>query len=426
MKRKPAFIAKAGSSIVTAYRHGKPEGEREQRYVLTWRRFAGDERQRETATGEKAAKKRAGEIVKELADGRGQVLELTHADREAWLAAKKLLEPHGIPIVTAVEQWAEARKALGPAGDLVGAVRGFLAQADVATRPAPPTKTILAELLSRVEDDRRSTKYFKALEKDLGRFAEKVPDLARADEGAIRTYLRSLRTKAGAELGERRTDNIRDAIVLLSRFARERGYLPEVKESAAEKIPRRSPAAEIGTFTVAQIDGLLRNVSPYFLPMFALGAFAGIRHSEILRMSWEHLRWPQRSISVPAVIARKVRIGRTVPMLDALVAWLAPYAERTGRIYPEKETTIKGRHDRELGRLAKALGFSWVDNGLRHSFASNRLAIVKSIDQVALEMGNSPAKIRTNYHDPKSEPEATAYFGLRPEVPKNVAMLTAS
>lgn len=165
--------------------------------------------------------------------------------------------------------------------------------------------------------------------------------------------------------------------------------------------------------TVAQIDGLPRNVSPYFLPMPALGTFAGIRHSEILRMTWEHFRWPQRAIAVPAVVARKVRIGRTVPMLDALVAWLVPYAERTGRIYPEKETNIKGKHDRELFRLAKLLGFPWIE--LR------QLPARRGQEQVALEMGNSPAKIRTNYHDPKSEAEATAYFGLQP-----VAQATSS
>jgi hypothetical protein len=35
----------------------------------------------------------------------------------------------------------------------------------------------------------------------------------------------------------------------------------------------------------------------------------------------------------------------------------------------------------------------WDNNALRHSFGSNRLPIVKSYAQVALEMGNSPAKV---------------------------------
>lgn len=425
MKPQPAFTAKAGSSSVVAYLHGAAGRGKAQRYLLVWRRFTGDERQRETIRGEAAAKKRAKEIVQHLADGTAQVLELTLADREAWLEAKKVLGPHRMGILPAVEQWAAARALLGPAGDLLGAVRGYLAKSDVSTKPAPPTATIVAELLAEIEDDRRSGKYFKDLKADLERFAAKVPDISLASEGVVRAYLRSLRTKKGVPVGERRTDNIRDAIVRLSRFARKKSYLPEAKASAAEQIPRRAPAAEIGTFTVAQVDGLLRNVSPQFLPMFALGAFAGIRHSEILRMTWEHIRWQQGAIAVPAVVARKVRIARTVPLQPALAAWLTGYGEKTGRIYPEKETTLKGRHDRELARLKKALGFAWVDNGLRHSYASYRLAIVKNVDQLSLELGNSPAKVRTNYHDPKSESEATTFFALRPKAPGNVIRMSS-
>lgn len=417
--KKPAFVAKAGSCSVSAYLHGEPEAGRIQRYVLIWRRFTGDDRQRETVTGEKNAKTRAAEIVQQLADGRAQVLELTHADREAWLAAKEILAPHGVGVLPAVEQWAAARKALGPAGDLLGAVRGFLARSDVSSRPAPPTAAIVSEVLARVEDDRRSDKYFKGLKWDLERFAEAVPDLATADEDRIRAYLRSLKNAAGGPLGERRIDNIRDAIVRLSRHARKRGYLPEGKQSPAELIPRRSPPAEIGTYSVAEVDGILRNAKPFWLPSFALCAFVGMRPSETYRLSWEHIRWAEKAVAVQAKVAKKVRTARTPPILDALEAWLRSYKGRKGRIYPFTESQMEGRHEKEVKRLSK-LGITWVDNGLRHSFASYRLAIVKSVDQVALEMGNSPAKIRTNYHDPKSEAEALAYFSLRPEAPANV------
>ena len=43
----------------------------------------------------------------------------------------------------------------------------------------------------------------------------------------------------------------------------------------------------------------------------------------------------------------------------------------------------------------------------------------KSYDQVALEMGNSPRKVREDYNDPKPETEGIAYFALVPPQEKS-------
>ena len=40
--------------------------------------------------------------------------------------------------------------------------------------------------------------------------------------------------------------------------------------------------------------------------------------------------------------------------------------------------------------LSKKLEIAWPHNGLRHSYISYRLAIVKDAAKVALEAGNSP------------------------------------
>ena len=54
---------------------------------------------------------------------------------------------------------------------------------------------------------------------------------------------------------------------------------------------------------------------------------------------------------------------------------------------------------------------------VRHSFASYRLAVVKSADQVALEMGNSPTKLFQNYREIVTEPTAATWFSIVPEPP---------
>jgi len=61
-----------------------------------------------------------------------------------------------------------------------------------------------------------------------------------------------------------------------------------------------------------------------------------------------------------------------------------------------------------------------VGNGLRHSFASYRLASVQSTDQVALEMGNSPKEIFRSYRELVSPEAATAWFDVTSETPEEV------
>ncbi len=44
-------------------------------------------------------------------------------------------------------------------------------------------------------------------------------------------------------------------------------------------------------------------------------------------------------------------------------------------------------------------GFIWKHNGLRHSFISYRVAQTQNVAQVALEAGNSPRMVFSNYRE---------------------------
>src|SRR5947207_6219664 len=101
--RGPAFIIKQGSAQVVAYKLSR------NRFCLCYRKHAGAARSRETRTGEKVARARALEIAIALANGRAEVIELTSADRDSYLAAKKLL-PTGVPLHEAIEQWTSQRE----------------------------------------------------------------------------------------------------------------------------------------------------------------------------------------------------------------------------------------------------------------------------------------------------------------------------
>lgn len=56
----------------------------------------------------------------------------------------------------------------------------------------------------------------------------------------------------------------------------------------------------------------------------------------------------------------------------------------------------------------------WKHNGLRHSFISYRLAVVKDVGQVSLEAGNSPQMVFKHYRQLVRESEAKAWFSIMP------------
>ena len=69
---------------------------------------------------------------------------------------------------------------------------------------------------------------------------------------------------------------------------------------------------------------------------------------------------------------------------------------------------------------------SWKPNGLRHSFASYRLADVQNAAQVALEMGNSASVVFRHYRELVKPADAVKWFNVRPETPANVTSLAAA
>jgi hypothetical protein len=65
--------------------------------------------------------------------------------------------------------------------------------------------------------------------------------------------------------------------------------------------------------------------------------------------------------------------------------------------------------------------FRWKHNGLRHSFISYRVAAIKNVAQVALEAGNSPAMIFSNYRELVTPQDAKGWFAIVPPKAKVLA-----
>ncbi len=421
---KPIHVARVGNVRVAVQTYG------DGRFIIRWRQTARGERLRETFTRKKQACARADEIALALANSLADVVTLSSADRDSYRLAVQALAPLGIPLHAAVAEYVAACARVKPHTLMEAA--NFFVRGHVERLVCPPTEGILEELLAELADDRREARrYIVPLKRDLVRFVEAFPDLSAATEEALREYLRALRTTrkrqqrdgtskpAGEPVSARRRDNVRDAIVRLMRFARKRGYLPEDKTSAAEHVPRVSEGGEVTTFTPPQLADILHHFATRdreWLPWVAIAAFAGLRTSEVLRLDWSAFKWSSGTIAVSSRVARKVRISRQAPLLEPLVAWLADFRDKTGPVIPRNWKDMEAAHSDALARLRKALAWqTWDNNALRHSFGSNRLAVVKSYAQVALEMGNSPAQVREHYNDPKPESDAVKYFAVMPQ-----------
>src|SRR5262249_40126475 len=138
------------------------------------------------------------------------------------------------------------------------------------------------------------------------------------------------------------------------------------------------------------------------------GAFAGLREAEIQRLDWSEVDLGRSHIEVKAAKAKTAR-RRIVPIRANLAAWLRPYATIKGRV-------VRVGARRKLERVRKAAGLTrWPKNGLRHSFASYRLAATHDAPRVAWELGHTtPHLLYNTYRELVLPNEAERYWKIAP------------
>jgi integrase len=145
------------------------------------------------------------------------------------------------------------------------------------------------------------------------------------------------------------------------------------------------------------------------LPILAIGAFAGLRAAEIQLLDWSEIDQVRGHIEIKAAKAESAR-RRIVPIQPNLAAWLRPYAGMKGFVVP------RGAR-RKLNRVRKAANLTqWPTNGLRHSFASYRLAAITDAPRVAAELGHtSPQMLYSTYRELVLPQEAELYWKISPQ-----------
>jgi Site-specific recombinase XerD len=390
-------IVKVGNTTVKIYhcKGGLKAGSKRERYdQFKVAYHAAGQRKRETFGSLAKAKARANEIAVMIERGERDVLKLTNADRSTYLHALELLKPVGVPLHVAIQEYLSLRK------------------------PAECPPKLVPEVVAQLLEDKKvhgaSVRHIQTLRRQLNRFAS-----------AFRTNISSITARlieqwlAGFKVGPRSRNNYRAAVVTLFHYAQKHGYVPREKQTEADLVDKvKDRGKKIEVLTPPQMANLMTKAKGTIELYLALAGFSGIRAAELMRLDWKDFNFERGHITVAAEKA-KTATRRLVPILPNLAGYLRPYKNAEGRLF-------KVGDDMKAIAWAKQNGVSpWPINCLRHSYASYRLAATADAARTALELGNSPAKLFSNYRELTDEHDAKAWFAIAPKRSKKIVQFAA-
>jgi integrase len=339
--------------------------------------------------------------------GQGRKFFRTRAEAEAArLRHLTALERHGREAIGLpqheLSDFIRARKTLADYGKTINDATAFYVDHLERVRRCKTTIGQLAdEVLEAKRKDGRAPRYIESLRHYLSKFSREFGErpIAAITVEELDNWLRDL------PYSPKSRANFRANIGVLFSYATKRRMLDfnPITHTAKPKLPDNPP--EI--FRVDELSALLdaaNRLSPDLVPALAIGAFAGLRDSEIKRLTWSELDLARGHIEVKAAKAKSAR-RRIVPIAPNLAAWLRPYAGMKGGL-----VSVGAR--RKLGRVRKAAGLTrWPKNGLRHSFASYRLAAINDGPRVAAELGHTtPQLLYSTYRELVLPEEAKRYW----------------
>lgn len=362
--------------------------------------YSSGRRRLRTFTQEAAALEQARQLARTLSAGQTQAASLSAQEIAVYARLRELVRPTGLPLEVVVSQFLEAHQLLG--GDsLFDAVHFYLQHRPAQVVPVTVSAAV-AEYLKLKEGQQRSLRHVRDLRSRLGRFAQAhACEVSHITTAMVQRWLNAL------AVSEQTRKNYRTILHGFFRYCERLQYLPKGGNPVPDTERPRVRRPQLEIYEPAELAALLKAARADFLPVLALGAFAGLRTAELTRLQWENIEAEYIRVDVHQA---KTASQRLVPLLPNLRAWLAPYAGRTGLIW---QGTADQLCDAQT-RTARAARVSWKVNGLRHSFISYRLALVRNAAQVAMEAGHSSPVLYQHYVKPVPQTKAEAWFALTP------------
>jgi len=416
-KRRPereestVSVVRAGSVTVKIYtmQHGNRV-----RYTVSW--HIGPKRHRKHFSCPQRARKFAKERAEELAAGQVHGPQFSTAQAQDTKEALRRLGGVDMPLHVVAGEYADLKRTIGERGTLRQAVEFYLHNSI-----RPDMERTVSQVVEEFTASRRANGccqlYIDDCRLRLGAFG-------RAFAMPITHLLTTDMEKwLGRIAGLTSRNDARRLIITMFNWARRRGYLPRDRETEAKWLekPRIKPKP-IAIFTPGEMRELLEASEGQARLGLVLGAFTGIRSAELLRLRWENFNWEEGVIDL-GVDQTKTASRRLVPIHEALKTWIKPFVKESGLVFnyslpvclaeafgtaAKKATKARQKLDPDAPPLR------WKINGLRHSYASYRVAETEDVAQVSLEMGNSPQKIFSNYRKVVTKARAMEWFSILP------------
>ena len=384
-----------------------------QSHYLTF--LEAGKRQRQAFGSLEAAKAQAQIILTRLINGETAASAMRPVQMQEAALANAELEGLNVTLLTVAKEYRRAVEQLGASGTVTEAIAYYKKHA----QPDVPKKTIseiCAEMVAAKTADGRSSYYIKDIRLRLDKFAKAFKgSIADIKTPEIEAWLR------GFTKSPKNRNNYANTVTTLFNFAKRAGYLSADRTTAAQSLSRaRNVAGGVVIYKPQELEVMLNRLSelkPELLPFVAIGAFAGVRPAEMLRLTWDNIDFEQGLIEVGAQKAKTAQ-RRHIPIQPNLAAWLEPYKGNEGalfsieKIQPTIRDNVKSPVIHSDGKQEP--GIPWKKNALRHSYGSYRLPILKNANEQALEMGNSPGVIFRHYRELVKPAEAVKFWAIMP------------
>jgi len=389
------------------------------RYRVTFATPAG--RKREHYVDRKKAEKRLKEIQADQKQFGLSASAMTSTTRADAVAAEKILEGTGLTLVEVARAMAEQKRE---------------AEAGV-----PIAEAVEAFTQSR---EGNSKDYLVTLK---GRMAYIVNFWAgRSTASLSPTDCQQLLDSLTSTHSPRTVHHYRTHLSVLFGFCENRGWIKGNPAKRTNSVKVVSEEVEI--LTPAEAATLLSFCPNDILPGVTLAMFCGLRQAEVERIDWKAVDLAQEHITVGAGVA-KTNSRRVCTIPENAKAWLAPYAQESGNVWPKNQTLArnlwtlarinagygpfftnytpakKAQTDPTPEKLRKDLR-PWPDNALRHSAISYRVAQERDLAKIAYESGNSPKVIQSHYNGLAKPENAKTFFSILPTVAGNVTQFRAA
>lgn len=221
-------------------------------------------------------------------------------------------------------------------------------------------------------------------------------------------YIQSSSTNAATRA------SVRAVVLGLFNFAQRKGWLKQDAATAASKAEKyKIPVREPEIFTPEQFDALLMHTRHNHdaQAVLIIGGMAGVRRAELQRMTWACWDREHNNLVLPPSITKTKR-RRICSLEPAAQEWLAVLSE--GKLPTDPIQKFCRSVSNCISAAAKAAGFEWAANGLRHSYVSYHMELHDNAALTAKNAGHSVAVLEQNYLQLTNKAAATKWFGVRP------------